>query len=171
MSTNRKYSCFYWLNRSLEIASSAGMYIGMGLIMIMVLLVVVHVIGRYLFDYPVPGQIELTCFMMVMSVFLMAGYTQLQKGHIAVDMFFEKYSKKTQVRIDIIVYILCLALAVLICWQSFVRGNTIMEAGQKSTILGIPQFPVIYVMAIGWGLFSFSILVDLINSIFKAVKE
>lgn len=171
MSQNSKVGYSFQLDRLLRVVASICLYAGMALIFAMTLLVVVHVFGRYVFREPVPGQVELCVYLMTSAVFLMAGYTQLEKGHVIIDVVIGRFSKRTQAICDSVAYVMYLGVAILVCWQSVVFGNYIMHSGQISTILQIPQFPVYYIVAFGWGLFSLAILMDLVHFLHTAVKE
>jgi len=146
-------------------------YAGMVFALLMMLLTTVHAVGRYILGLPVPGLVELSSYMMVTMIFLTAPYTALVKGHIAIGVIVDRFPLRTQAIIDILVYSLCLVVSVITAWQTFVRGFYIMEEKQVSTILSIPNAPFIFVVAIGWSMFSVAILIHIVNSILKAVKK
>lgn len=145
-------------------------YIGMVFALLMMVLTTVHAMGRYIFGLPVPGLVELSSYMLVTMIFLTAPYTALIKGHIAIGVMIDRLSERTQAIIDIFIYLLCLAVSVIAAWQTFIRGFFIMEERQVSTILSIPNAPFIFIVGIGWILFSMAILVHVVNSISRAVK-
>lgn len=146
-------------------------YLGMIFALLMMLLTTVHAIGRYIFGLPVPGLVELSSYMLVAMIFLTAPYTEMVKGHIAIGVLVDRLSEKTQAIIDIFIYMLCLAVSVIAAWQTFVRGYFIMQERQVSTILSIPNAPFIFLVGIGWSMFSLAILIHLVNSISRAVKK
>jgi TRAP-type C4-dicarboxylate transport system permease small subunit len=145
-------------------------YFGMVFTLLMMVLTTVHALGRYIFGLPVPGLVELSSYMLVTMIFLTAPYTEMVKGHIAIGVLVDRFSKRTQAIIDIFIYLICLAVSVIAGWQTFIRGFFIMEEKQVSTILSIPNAPFIFIVAIGWLLFSVAIMIHLVNSIFRAVK-
>ena len=159
------------IERKTEAILKAIHYIGMVFALMMMMLTTVHAVGRYLFGLPVPGLVELSSYMMVTMIFLTAPYTALRKGHISIGVIVDSLSKRTQAIIDIFIYLLCLAVSVIAAWQTFIRGFYIMGEKQVSTILSIPNAPFIFIVAIGWSMFSVAILIHIINSISMAVKK
>ena len=146
-------------------------YVGMVFALLMMILTTVHAVGRYLFGLPVPGLVELSSYMMVTMIFLTAPYTALMKGHISIGVLVDSFPKRIQAIIDIFIYLLCLSVSVIAAWQTFKRGFYIMEENQVSTILSIPNAPFIFIVAIGWSMFSVAMLIHVINSTSKAVKK
>ncbi len=159
------------LERLTEVILKGIHYVGMAFVILMMLLTTAHAAGRYVFGLPVPGLVELSSYMMVTMIFLTAPYTALVKGHIAIGVIVDRFSTKAQAVIDLLIDTLCLALSVLAACQTYIRGAYIMEEGQVSTILSIPNAPFIFLVGVGWILFSLAILIHIINSIFKLVKK
>lgn len=146
-------------------------YVGMIFVLLMMILTTLHAIGRYIFGLPVPGLVELSSYMLVTMIFLTAPYTALVKGHITISVIVDRLSVRTQAFIDILIYLLCLAVSMIASWQAFVRGFYIMDEKQVSTILSIPNAPFILLVGAGWLLFSLAILVHIMNSISRALEK
>jgi len=145
-------------------------YAGMAFVVAMMTLTVVHAVGRYAFNKPILGLVEMSSFMLVIVIFLAGAYTQVVKGHIRVGVVVDRFSERTQAIIDSGTYILCLALAIVALWQAVVRGIYIMEAGYVSIVLGIPHFPFLFIVALGWGIFGLAILMHLIHFLPRAIR-
>lgn len=171
MSQNENSDFPSAIERKTEAILKAIHYVGMVFALMMMMLTTVHAVGRYLFGLPVPGLVELSSYMMVTMIFLTAPYTALRKGHITIGVIVDSFSKRTQAIIDIFIYLLCLVVSVIAAWQTFIRGFYIMGEKQVSTILSIPNAPFIFIVAIGWSMFSVAILIHIINSISRAVKK
>ena len=171
MFQSNKVSCFSRLDRFPRAVALIAHYAGMVCIVTITLLIVVHVIGRYVFNKPILGQVELSLYLLITAVFLIIAHTQVVKGHTIIGIISDRYSKRTRAIVDIVTYVLCLALAIPACWQAVVQANYIKQSGQMSTVLHMPQFPVNYIVAVGWGLFSLVLLLQLVHSILTAVKE
>ena len=147
------------------------LFVGMAFIMAIMLLTVVHVIGRYGFSRPIIGLAEISGLLLVTGVFMGGAYTALRKGHIAIGFVVDRFSERTQAVIDSIAYIICLVVAILAIWQSFVQGTTLMESKAEFMVTGIPQSPFLYMVGVGWGLLCLSFVILLINSISKGIKK
>src|SRR5699024_2462206 len=77
------------------------------------------VIGRYFFR-PITGTHELTGVFLALSVFLGLGYTEIQKGHISIDILVNKFSFRVQHIIELITNFMILIMLILMTQQTFV---------------------------------------------------
>lgn len=145
-------------------------YIGMACILMMMVMTTIHAVGRYLFRLPIPGLVEMSCYLLVAGIFLTVPYTALVRGHIEISVIVDTFNARTQAIIETISNILCLLIGILATWQTFIRFSYIAEEEQVSAVLSIPNAPFVFIVAIGWALFSVVFVWHLINSIHKAVK-
>ena len=170
-----KYTSFFskrdapWERRIAQVLGVVQ-YVGMAFVVLMMVLTVIHAVGRYGFNKPITGLVEMSCFMLVIIIFLTGAYTQVVKGHICITLVVDRFSERTQAIIDSITYTLSLAFAIVVFWQSVVRGVYLMGSGYVTAMLGIPHFPFLYIVAIGWGLLALAILLHLIHFVDCAVR-
>jgi TRAP-type C4-dicarboxylate transport system permease small subunit len=151
--------------------SKGAHYCGVVILAVMMPLTVVHAVGRYGFNSPVPGLVEISSFLLLIGIFLTGAYTMTQKGHIDLGILTEKFSARTQSIIGAVTYSLCFAFICLAAWQSFVRGTTLMNPTLTTSILKTPVYPFLYIMGIGWILFGLVVLLQTIEFVLKAVKK
>ena len=146
--------------------------VGVAFVVFLMGMTVVHVVGRYAFNRPVLGVIELTCFMLVIMIILTGAYTMLRQRHTDMGgIVVGRFSERTQAIISSVVYLLCFVFTILAAWQSFLRGIFLMGSGQTTLILEIPHFPFVYIVGVGWAFFSLAILMLLIRSALRSVKK
>lgn len=138
---------------------------------LMMILTVVHVVGRYAFNSPIPGFLELSSFMLILAIFFAGAHTMVVKGHIDIGMLVERFPVRTQAIVGSIVYLLCLMFTVLAAWQSFVRGTYLLNPALTTSILHIPVSPFMYIIGIGWALLGLAVLMQLIDFVLRAVKK
>ena len=146
-------------------------YIGVGVILALMILTVANSIGRYGFNQPVNGVIELSSYLLLTSAFLVGGYVMVVKSHITIGIFVDRLSERTQAIFDSLTYMFCLVVAIAAVWQSVSQGIFMMEARQATAILHIPHFPFYFLIAFGWGLLGVAILMQLIDSLHKGMKR
>lgn len=149
---------------------TAALYIGMAAVVLLMLVTVVHSLGRYAFARPVPGIIELSGYLLVSAVFLIAPYAMLTKQHITIGLLVDSRSVRTQSVIDSITYFICIVFTAAAAWQTCFQANYIMKTGQTSAILHIPNHPFYYLVGVGWALFSLAILKHLVRSVRRALN-
>ncbi len=136
----------------------------------MMLMTSLDVVGRYLFNAPITGVFELTEFMLASVVFLSMAYTQAGKGHVAVDLVVNRFSRKIQAFIAVINYLLSFLVMALITWKSVERGFEVMRAGECSGTLEIPVHPFVFIVALGAGGMCLELLKNTVTKMMEMMK-
>jgi TRAP-type mannitol/chloroaromatic compound transport system permease small subunit len=98
----------------------------------LVLVIAFEVVMRYVFNRPTLWVFDVSYFITSIIVMLGTAYTLQMKGHVSVDVFYERFSPKTRALIDVVLYlVLFFSLWLLIInvmvphvINSFVRGET-----------------------------------------------
>jgi TRAP-type C4-dicarboxylate transport system permease small subunit len=137
---------------------------------LLMFLIAVDVIGRYFFNYPVPGGYELTEYLMAIFVPLSIAICADHRTHVGVDMVVEKFSSKTQAKVDAVTLLITVALAAIMAWQCCVAVPESYTSGLKTAVLQIPVFPSVLFVAIGvlaLTLFIFVHFLDTLKKVFK----
>ncbi|MCM3713360.1 TRAP transporter small permease [Alkalihalobacillus oceani] len=142
-------------------------FIAATLIVLMMILTFANVTGRY-FIRPIVGTHELTYLSLALIVFLSLGYVQSKKEHIAIGIFVDKCSKRTQAVLDAISYFVTFSLLFLMGWQM------VVFAGRTSTTLTgdlhLPVSAFVYLCALGAFLYAMTAVVDFLKSLLKVVN-
>lgn len=159
-----------WQRRIASVLTVLG-YVGMAAVLTMTVLTVIHAVGRYAFNRPLLGNVEISSFLLIFAIFFSGAYTQVVKGHVSIGLIVDRLSERTQAIIDSITYILCLAVAIVASWQAVAKGIYVMGTGTVTSVLGIYPFPFMFVVAFGWGIFGLAVLMHLIHSVSRAVRK
>jgi len=138
--------------------------IGVGFLAVMMFMTGIDVVMRYIFNRPISGAYELTELMMVILVFFGLAYTQINKGHVAVDLVFTRFAPKMKIIVNFVSYFLCLALFVIMTWQSIKQVQSKWNSGLVTGTLGIPLWPFYLVMFIGCLVMCLVFITDLLES-------
>jgi TRAP-type C4-dicarboxylate transport system permease small subunit len=140
---------------------------------VMMLLTAVDVSGRYFFNKPIVGAWELIGLLLVCAGTWGFAYCQIQKHHIRVTFFFERFPSRLQAIFDSLAYLLGLGACSLICWQSLIMVKEYILLGDKgvSYTLAVVLWPFMLMLAIGAGMLAAQFLVDLLHSLAKAVRK
>lgn len=142
--------------------------IGLGILVGMMLLTVVDVIGRKFFDAPITGSYELTEFMLALIVFFSVGYTQIQKGHIAMEALVSRFTPRVQAITDSVVYLVSIGLGSVLTWQLVAHAKRTYIGKHETGVLHLPLYPFLIAAAFGCLLYSLVLLVDFLISLEKA---
>ena len=121
-------------------------------IFLMMLLSCSDVLGRFLLNKPIKAVPEVIELMMVVAIFLGVAHVAAGRGHIRVDAFYSRLSRRPQVVLDSITSFLCAGTVTLMVWRLSERALTaLLEPlkGGATGILMVPHGPFLAVAAIG----------------------
>jgi TRAP-type C4-dicarboxylate transport system permease small subunit len=142
-------------------------YLAAVTIIVLMLLVVANVCGRYV-NKPITGAAELACFLMVVIVFPALAWTAMAGKHVKVGLVVERFSPRVQIIVDCITMLVVLGMYAVITWQSFLKS---MEISEVTSMIGLPHEPFYWVMAVGWAVFCLSIIALFLKRIAEAGKR
>ncbi len=143
---------------------------GVGLVG-MLLLIVGDVIGIKVLHRPIPGGIELVAFFAVVAIAFALGFTQIMRGHVAVDFIVESFPRRAKLIIDVFMMLFSACLFALMAWYSFKYAGQLHKTGEVSMTQKIPFYPFVYGGGAG-GVITFLVLVtELVKAGTKAVSQ
>jgi len=93
------------------------------------------------------------------------GYTQVKRGHIAVDILVNSFSTKTKKVLSIINNTLCCLFFLVAAWQILVKATTLMKTGEVTETLQIIYYPFTYAVALGCLVLSLTLVTEIIRDI------
>lgn len=108
----------------------------------------VDVAGRKAIDTSLPGSLELTEMLMVLVIFAGLPLVSLRGEHVvfdSLDPLLERWVRRAQ---GLVVDLLCAAALAGVAWLMWVKAGNMMEYGDTSAQLKIPQGPFIYLMSL-----------------------
>ncbi len=109
---------------------------------------------------PIKGSYEIIGFLGALVASLPLGFTQIRKGHIAVDIITDKYPPRLQKFVEGISYLLCAVFFLIVSKKTLQWGSIIRHSGEVSETLRIPFYPFVYATAIGFLILSLALFVD-----------
>lgn len=147
--------------------------IGMCVLAAMVLVTTVNVAARYLANAPIKGAYEIVGLSLVCLTAAGLGYCQLEKGHIRVSILFSRLPHRGQAILDSLAFLIGLGGISLICWYTFLQARRYMflTRGEVSQILGIHLYPFMFILFVGFVLFALVLLMNLVQSVDRAIKN
>jgi len=111
-------------------------------------LTLVDVGGRKLVSASVPGSLELTELLMVLVIFAGLPLVSLRGEHVvfdSLDPLLERWVRRAQ---GFVVDLLCAAALAGVAWLMWVKAGQMMEYGDTTAQLKIPQGPFVYLMSL-----------------------
>lgn len=125
------------------------LFIGVGMLLIMMFLGAGDVLGRYLFNHPIKGTLEISQLMMAGVALLCWGYTQAIKGHISIEILLMRYPARVQSIINLFSLILTILIFGLITWQSTLIAVETMKQSRMLENIPLPLFPFKFMVPVG----------------------
>lgn len=141
-------------------------YLGYVAIIAIALTTTTDVIGRYLFNQPLPGGMELIEQYMVCVVFLMLPLVTWDEKHIKVDFIANYFAGKVprlMLIVSLVFELIILVVLVVFAWQGFVTSALYMHIGEETEVIGVKLYPFQLVMSVGFSLASIAFLILFIH--------
>ena len=139
-----------------------------GLILVfMVLLTCANIVFR-MFWVPVSGTYELMGFSGALLTAFALAYTQIKKGHIAVDVLVNIFPPKTRWVLAAINNAMCFVFFILAGWQLAIKANTLRTTGEVTETLRIIYYPFTYLVALGCVVLALILLTDFLRQLIPA---
>ncbi len=153
-----------------DVLNKLLMFVGGVAVLLLMSLATVNVCLRFFFNAPYRGAYEVVGFLGAIVIAFALGYTQKRKDHIVVDILTEKFPKRVNRVLDGINYFITTIFFAIVSWQIFVWGTKIMKSGEVSETLKIVFHPFVYSVALGFAVFSLTLIVDFVRN-FKSKEE
>lgn len=148
-----------------ETLTNWALFLGMGWVVIMMLLTTVDVASRTLFSKSVPGSIEMGEYMLAIFGILGMAYTHFAGANVKVTMLTQILPEKLQNFIEVLTCLMSLVIMATLTWYGGISGIEDMHAGTTTDNLGLPTFPIYWLLSVGAGLLSLVILVRLMTHV------
>jgi TRAP-type C4-dicarboxylate transport system permease small subunit len=126
------------LGRALHRIATGVALLGGLVLFALTLLTVVSVVGRALFNAPIPGDFELVELGMAVAIFAFLPYCQIVRGNVIVDLFTSKASARTRALLDGVGNLLYTAIAALLTWRVALGGLEIRSYSETTMVLQVP---------------------------------
>jgi TRAP-type C4-dicarboxylate transport system permease small subunit len=146
------------LARMFHAASVAASAVAVIALAALAAVTVFDVAGRYLFNKPLLGAIELSEFLMVFLSFGALALAELRNGHITVDFFVAALPERARALLDAAAALLGMMFWGFVAWRAAVHAQRIWEFGEVSANLLLPTWPFYLAVTVGCGLLSLALI-------------
>ncbi len=134
--------------------------------------VVYEVISRRFFNSPHVWATEVTNYIYGPHFMLVAAYTMLHKGHVRIDVIYEKFSPRTRGILDIITYtIFFFPFCSIVLYQGIIFAYTSWSIGETSESAALRVVPLIKTaIPVSIGLLLIQGIATYIRAIMQTIK-
>ena len=136
----------------------------------MIFLTCANVFLRFVW-IPVSGTFELMGYFGAVLTAFALGYTQIRRGHIAVDILVLRFSKKAQGILNAINYLICMVFFALAAWQISKYATNLWETGEVTETLQIIYYPFTYGVALGCAVLSLVFLTEFLKLLMEKRED
>jgi TRAP-type C4-dicarboxylate transport system permease small subunit len=113
---------------------------------------------------PLSGTFELMGYFGAVATAFALGYTQIKRGHVAVDIVVQRFSRKTRKALSSLNAFICMVFFAVVAWQVSSYGMTLWRTGEVTETLRVVYYPFAFAVAFGCGALSLVFLSDLLRS-------
>jgi len=118
------------------------------ILLAMMLLTVVDVAGRYVFNRPVRGAFEVTELMLVVLIFAGLPLVSYADEHAVMDFIDRLLGAHGKIRLERAVQGVCAGLMFLLAWLVWLKADRIWAYRDATDVLRIVYGPFVYFMAV-----------------------
>ncbi len=159
------WDLFFRFKKRIEGLTNFALSIGMGWVIVMMLLTTFDVAGRYFFSKPIPGAIEMSEFMLAIFGILGMAYTHQSGSNVKVTMLTSALPPRLARLTETITLVLSFQIVAMLVWYGIVSGIEELQAGTTTDTLGIPIYPIYFLLTAGAGLLCLELFLNLIESV------
>ena len=157
--------------KAMHLASSMLMYVSTGLLLVMLLLGTADVCGRYLFNHPISGTIEIFEILLPGIVLLSWAFIQREKSHITVDVIYERFPPRFKAVVALCITLLSMVIAALIVWQGLDEVILNYQMGRMIRNIDVPIYLPQLLVPLGAFFFLLALIADFFMYIKKIRKD
>ncbi len=137
---------------------------------LIMLIILANVVLRY-FWAPIKGTYEIVEVLGALFLSLGAAYCAVTRSNIAVEFVVQALSPAKQTIVDIGTNLISFLFIAFISWGVMEYAGTVYQRGRETTALGLPLFPVYYLVSLGMFLLALVVLAELIRLILVLAQK
>ena len=146
-------------------------FIGIFMLMMLMFLGTADVIGRYIFNSPITGGMEMSQLLMMAVGILCWAYVQETKSYINVDILCAYYPPGVKRVLDIGILLLTIALFGLIAWQSTLIAITDLKQNRVIETVLIPQWPFKLIVPFGSFVLCLECIIQIVDNVTQMKRK
>ncbi len=139
--------------------------IGTAILAILGVWVFSDAMGRYLFNHPIPGTLEI-CeeILMILLVFFSMSYCQKVDGHVKVELFRQYIPEKILHILDRVMELVVAFYVLMVVYTAIQQFNTAVLLHSTSRgVLAYPLAPIYMLVAFGMAVFFIRLIFEVIK--------
>jgi TRAP-type C4-dicarboxylate transport system permease small subunit len=144
-----------------ELAAKIGM-LSIGVLLFMT---VGDVLGRFLFNHPIPGTFEVTKILFALSVFFSMPVSQYNGENLGITLLYDRFPLRIKGVLDFIGSTVSIATFSVAFFQTLKYASRMQRSNTVTSVLRMPMYPWIYLASVGLVMLVLVLVWDLAQSI------
>jgi TRAP-type C4-dicarboxylate transport system permease small subunit len=106
----------------------------------------ISVLGRFLFNTPIQGDIEIVALLMSAGISLALPYCQIKRGNVMVDIFTQGAPPRLRIALDLLGCLTIALVGAVLAWRMGLGGIELRASVDQTMVLRLPTwivFPII----------------------------
>lgn len=137
-----------------RVVHAVALYCGGLMLATLMVTILVDVTGRYLFNAPLSGSLDLAVVLLVLIVACAIGYGGRTGAHVTADMVTTVVGPRFELISGVLIKLFAACLTAIWAWRLWVTGTTAGRLGESTQLLNIPFEPIYKALGVGIGLYS-----------------
>jgi TRAP-type C4-dicarboxylate transport system permease small subunit len=137
-----------------RVVQAVALYCGGVVLTALMVMIITDVTGRYLFNAPLSGSLDLAVVLLVLIVACAIGYGGRTGAHVTADMVTTVVGPRFEWVSGMLIKGLAAAMTAVWAWRLWVTGTTAGRLGESTQLLNIPFEPIYKALGVGIGLYS-----------------
>jgi TRAP-type C4-dicarboxylate transport system permease small subunit len=147
------------------VTRTVALYIGGIVLATLMTVIIVDVTGRYLFNWPLYGSLDMTTVLLVLSVACAIGYGARTGAHVTADMVTTLVGPKFELYSGILIKIFAAAMVAIWAYRLWVTGTVSGRLEESTQLLNIPFEPIYKALSAGVALYAIVLALEAVTLI------
>ncbi len=152
----------YFLKR-LNSTLNRGLVFMASCCLLVMVFVTVGEMALRVFGTPMAGIVEVVGWLAAAIIAFALGYTQLHKGHVAINLLTERISPRLQAILGGVINMISTALFTATAWYVFKYAGSLRAAGSLSETMKVIVYPWVYIVSLGCAGLALALFVDMVE--------
>jgi TRAP-type C4-dicarboxylate transport system permease small subunit len=156
----------YWISKLLKYLA----YIGTASLLFMVIITVVDVASSELFNWAIPGAIEICELLMVAITYLALGYVVIERGHMRVGLLDNYFGARVLFGLQVLTSLLAFLVGGFFTWRTFTYLEYAFQAQlvTEMAVLRMVIWPGIFLTFLGFLTFTIAYILVFVKSLARS---
>ena len=142
--------------------------VGIAAVGVLMLLITSDVLGRALFNSPIPGTTSISEYVLVIAVFCSVAYCAISKSHVNIELFLARFPERVQAAIHSATSMLGLGVLSLAVWRSVLMvAHSWSRVETSGDQLDLAVWPFRIVVVIGITMFCLVLITEIVHLVAK----